>query len=82
MIEKEEQTNNDDKNAEQTNNEDTYLPNTKIVKRSLGQTSKFDTGISITVTDSIEYIDDVDFYHKPRFIKVEISNNSNKNFYS
>lgn len=69
-------------NEKQSNNNDAEtLPNTNIIKRSLGQVSAFDNGISINVTDSIEYADDKDFYHKPMFIKVEISNDSNKNFY-
>jgi len=39
-------------------------------------TSTFDNGISINITNSIEYAKDDGIYHKPMFIKVEISNNS------
>lgn len=81
VVEKEEQSNNDNKNDGQTNTNDSYLPNTDIIRRSLGQTSKFDNGISIKLTDSIEFADDEGIYHKPRFIKIELSNDSGKNFY-
>lgn len=87
IIENEGQSNNNEvenvtENKEQQNDNYTYLQDTKIIKRSLGQTSKFDNGINIKITDSIEYLESDDFYYNPMFIKIEISNDSNKNFYS
>ena len=58
-----------------------YVPDTDIVKRSLGQTANFDNGVKVTLTKSIEYKDNYSVYAKPMYIKTIINNSTDKYMY-